>query len=883
MLAFLKYIKRLYTPVSIKQKLMVIIMAVSFIGLGTVGSSILINEYINLNRMQKVDLQVMADIVAESSSGYLVFDDDVGASIFLAALRSKKQIVRAVLYDKKKTIFVVHSRDKGVGGSDFNQIKSRNSYVIKDIVFDNEIVGYLYLEIDDSIINDFIVDSVVGVIIIIFLGSLLAYFFALKLQKIISEPIEHLTDTALKITQQQNYALRAEKESEDEIGILTDEFNRMLMQLQKRNNEIVESENKFREVVEQSTDALYIIDSDGDFIDVNNTACMSLGYKRDELLCMGITDVDAIYDDRKVMKKLLVKLSEKSNIIVESEHIKKNKKVFPVELSLGYLNIDGNQLILASVRDITERKLAQKNLQLANDLLEEKVNERTRELKAINIALERSKEKAEAASYAKSLFLANMSHEIRTPMNAVIGFSDLLSSSELSSRQEGYVKSIQSGSRNLLGLINDILDLSKIEAGKMKIKFDKVYIKRLLEDVCRVFEISAKEKGLNLKLHIEDSVPDIIMSDEVRLRQIVFNLLKNAIKFTHKGEVNVYIEYKRVAADDIFSSMVFRVEDTGIGVPESDQGNIFNIFEQQDNKNTREFSGAGLGLAISTRLAEKLGASITVESELEKGSAFQLVLHNPEIVDEVISKDAIKTSNEIVFKSAKVMVVDDIELNRELMCEYLDKQPLTLIIAKDGVEALALIQSEVPDVVLMDIRMPNMNGIEATEIIKKTPDIKDIPVIAITASVVEDKSSDKKKSLFDMVLYKPLKRNALLNALSKFIEVDDYKEKNNNESDLTDLYYKEINVASNEVYDALVKFQEPLEIARNRGSFGGLDTLLDELQEVAIEFEFKGLNGLLESLKNANKVFDIEETQKLISKILSGIDKLPESAHDKKI
>ncbi|RDH81634.1 MAG: hypothetical protein DIZ80_16320 [endosymbiont of Galathealinum brachiosum] len=888
MVTFSESIRRIYTPVSIKQKLMVIIMAVSLIGLGTVGASILINEFINLNKMQKVDLQVMADIVAETSSGYLVFEDDVGASIFLAALRSKKQIVRAILYDKKKSIFVVHSRDRDKGAVTYEQINNKrirneNSHVTKKIIFDGEVVGYLYMESDDSLIKKFIMDSVVGVVFIIILGSFLAYFFALKLQKIISEPIEHLTDTALKITQQQNYALRAEKESEDEIGILTDEFNKMLIQLQKRNNEIIESENKFREVVEQSTDALYVIGSDGEIIDVNNAACVSLGYKRNELLCMGMSDIDAKYNDKEAMEKLLSKLSEKSHVIVESEQIKKNQNVFPVELSLGYLNIDGNQLVLASVRDITERKQAQKNLQLANDLLEAKVNERTRELKSINVALEHSKEKAEAASYAKSLFLANMSHEIRTPMNAVIGFTDLLSSSELSGRQEGYVKSIQSGSRNLLSLINDILDLSKIEAGKMKIKLDRVYIKQLMEDIYQVFQISAKEKGLTLKLHIEDSVPEIIMSDEVRLRQILFNLLNNAIKFTRKGEINIYAEYKRVTADDMFSSMIIRVEDTGIGVAKEDQENIFNIFEQQDNQSTREFGGAGLGLAISTRLAEKLGASITVESEMEKGSAFQLILHSPEIVDEVSLKDTVKISNELIFKPAKVLVVDDIELNRELVCEYLDKQPLTLVIAKDGVEALDLTRSEKPDVVLMDIRMPNMNGIEATEIIKNTPAIKEIPVIAITASVVEDKKSEKKRSLFDMVLYKPLNKNTLIQALSKFIEVQDVKENIDDNLDFTDLFYKEISNASNEISDALLEYKQPLEIAKNRGSFGGLDLLLDELQEVAVNFKLKGLNHMLDNLKNANQIFDIEEAQKLISKILSGIDKLSENVNDKTI
>ncbi|MCW9047068.1 MAG: PAS domain S-box protein, partial [Gammaproteobacteria bacterium] len=487
-------------------------MAVSLIGLGTVGSSIILNEFINLNKMQKIDLQVLADIVAETSSVYLVFNDEEGASISLAALKSKKQIIRAALYDKNNEIFEEYTRDDVAGDVEFNQIRKENNTsgifsVLKEILVDDERVGYIYLESDDTLIKEFVINSVTGLMFIVIIGGLIAYVLASKLQRIISEPIEHLTLTALKITKQQDYNLRAEKESNDEIGILTDGFNEMLVQLQKRNSKLIESENKFREVVEQSTDALYIIDEDLKFIDVNNAACSSLGYKRNELLNMTISQIDSGCRDKKSIEMVLARLKKERHIIVESVHYKKNNDSFPVEISFGYVNIEGNELILASARDITDRKQAQKSLQQANEFLEAKVNERTKELKEINEALEVSKEKAEAANYSKSLFLANMSHEIRTPMNAVIGFTDLLATSDLNKKQVEYVESIKSGSRNLLSLINDILDLSKIEAGKMSINFDRVYIKQMLKDIYQVFSMSAKEKGLELNLYIDDSVP----------------------------------------------------------------------------------------------------------------------------------------------------------------------------------------------------------------------------------------------------------------------------------------------------------------------------------------------------------------------------------------
>ena len=246
MQTLLTAIKRLLKPRTIKQKLMVIIMAVSLIGFGTVGSSILLNEFINLKKMQKIDLEVLADIVAQTASVYLVFNDDEGAAISLAALSSKKQIIRAVLYDKNRDAFVEHTRDGVSENLEFSQIEEEMNVqgtlsALKEIFIESELVGYIYLESDDSLIKDFVTDSIIGLFFIMIIGGLIAYVLASKLQRIISEPIEHLTETALKITKLQNYNLRAEKESNDEVGILTDGFNEMLEQLQKGNNKIIES------------------------------------------------------------------------------------------------------------------------------------------------------------------------------------------------------------------------------------------------------------------------------------------------------------------------------------------------------------------------------------------------------------------------------------------------------------------------------------------------------------------------------------------------------------------------------------------------------------------------------------------------------------------
>ena len=491
---------------------MVITMSVSFAGLVVVGSSILIREVISLNEIQQIDMQVLAEIMANNTSVYLMFEDEAGAKKSLSSLKAKKQVTKAILFDKNKKLFASHITDNDVDvtyDSIKNKIDNGNIFhVWKDAIIDQELVGYIYIESDDSLVKEFLYGAVIALITALTIGFFVTYILASRLQKIISEPVEHLTETASAITAQQDYSLRAEKESEDEIGVLTDEFNKMLGQLQIQNMELKESEARFREVVEQSVDALFIMEMDGHIVDVNYAACETLGYKRQELLDLNIMDINTAINNVSSFYEAMDKLKQDKNLLIEGEQKTKNGGRIPVESRLGFVNIKGHKLVLASARDITERIQSRKELLQANDLLEIKVSERTSTLKSVNAALSVEKERAELANKAKSLFLANMSHEIRTPMNAVIGFTDVLATSGLTERQKSYVKSIQSGSRNLLILINDILDLSKIEAGKIKIQSDKVYVRQMLDDIKKVFFMTAKDKGLSFELDIDEAVPN---------------------------------------------------------------------------------------------------------------------------------------------------------------------------------------------------------------------------------------------------------------------------------------------------------------------------------------------------------------------------------------
>jgi len=875
MTKFYRYIRSLLLKTSIKKKLMVITMSVSFAGLVVVGSSILIREVISLNEIQQIDMQVLAEIMANNTSVYLMFEDEAGAKKSLSSLKAKKQVTKAILFDRNKKLFASHITDNDVDvtyDSIKNKIDNGNIFhVWKDAIIDQELVGYIYIESDDSLVKEFLYGAVIALITALTIGFFVTYILASRLQKIISEPVEHLTETASAITAQQDYSLRAEKESEDEIGVLTDEFNKMLGQLQIQNMELKESEARFREVVEQSVDALFIMEMDGRIVDVNYAACETLGYKRQELLDLNIMDINTAINNVSSFYEAMDKLKQDKNLLIEGEQKTKNGGRIPVESRLGFVNIKGHKLVLASARDITERIQSRKELLQANDLLEIKVSERTSTLKSVNAALSVEKERAELANKAKSLFLANMSHEIRTPMNAVIGFTDVLTTSGLTERQKSYVKSIQSGSRNLLILINDILDLSKIEAGKIKIQSDKVYVRQMLDDIKKVFFMTAKDKGLSFELDIDEAVPNAIMSDEVRLRQILFNLTNNALKFTREGGVKIKAEYKIATEGDIFYSLIIKVNDTGIGIAKEYQESIFNIFEQQDNQDTREFGGAGLGLAISGRLAENLNSTITLESRKGVGSCFTLLVRSPEVVvenDEIVVGASV---DEVKFEAATILIVDDIDVNRSLIGEYLADQPFEILQASDGAEGLALIKSKKPDLVLMDIRMPKMNGIEATKLIKQDSMISDIPVIAVTASVVEDNRSDRKKGVFDYVLYKPLSKKKLNECLRKFLKVQGSGRESSGVESFSDRLEREMLDATEEFVAEMSEYENEISRSINKGSFTGLDALLEDLCGLATSQSMVEFKKLVSQLREANNQFDIESTQRLLTILLAKI------------
>lgn len=483
----------------------------------------------------------------------------------------------------------------------------------------------------------------------------------------------------------------------------------------------------------------------GLIIESNLTAAKLLGVARGALVMKPISgfilkeDQDIYYLHRRQLMETGVPQSG------ELRMLKNDGTVFWAHLqATGARAVDGSRVCRVVVSDITYLKQREEELSAA-------------------------KETAERANFAKSQFLANMSHEIRTPLNGIMGTLQVLQMTALTEAQKEYIEVTRASSEALLTVLNDILDYSKIEAGRMELENTVFNLKTVLEDSVRLFSLSAAEKGLKMATDIGGDVPKILIGDPFRLRQVLSNLIGNAVKYTHEGRIDVSV----LVIGDLGGNraqLKFVVKDTGIGLPDDQDDTIFNSFTQADNSNTRQYGGTGLGLAISKDLVELMGGEIWLNSKAGEGSSFcfTCVFERTELEEEGAESSDEKYDADGMNHGLRILLAEDDAISRMVVQKFAESEGWQVALAVNGKEAVDILKQMRFDVILMDVQMPVMDGFAAARIIRQMDTSKDTPIIAVTAYALK---GDRKKCIeagMDDYLAKPIDASEFYKIVNKW-------------------------------------------------------------------------------------------------------------------